>query len=156
MHFWCFSAVFALMPNCLRTRSIPFTWINPINPRTNLWNFRKNHPPQTFQPPVYHVFKTFNINCECSSIIGTWLRKRRLDGALNRVPKGFYPKVWMILENCRGIQIRGRSLDPFLTQGVSQFYKVLLIQCCSYFYTPHTFFLEIMIIIEIESHPWYP
>jgi phosphorylase kinase alpha/beta subunit len=50
---------------------------------------------------------------------GTWLRKRRLDGALNRVPKGFYPKVWMILENCRGIQIRGRSLDPFLTQGMT-------------------------------------
>ena len=48
-----------------------------------------------------------------------WLRKRRLDGALNRVPIGFYPKVWMILENCRGIQIRGRALDPFLTQGVS-------------------------------------
>ena len=53
------------------------------------------------------------------SFPGIWLRKRRLDGALNRVPKGFYPKVWMILENCRGIQIRGGNLDPFLTQGVS-------------------------------------
>lgn len=29
---------------------------------------------------------------------GQWLRRRRLDGALNRVPKGFYPKVWSILE----------------------------------------------------------
>ena len=50
---------------------------------------------------------------------GIWMRRRRLDGALNRVPRGFYPKVWMILENCRGIKIRGRSLDTFLTQGVS-------------------------------------
>lgn len=29
---------------------------------------------------------------------GQWLRRRRIDGALNRVPKGFYPKVWSILE----------------------------------------------------------
>ena len=50
---------------------------------------------------------------------GIWMRRRRLDGALNRVPVGFYSKVWMILENCRGILIRGRTLDTFLTQGVS-------------------------------------
>ena len=51
---------------------------------------------------------------------GIWMRRRRLDGALNRVPVGFYSKVWMILENCRGILVRGRSLDTFLTQGVSE------------------------------------
>lgn len=34
---------------------------------------------------------------------GQWLRRRRLDGALNRVPKGFYPKVWMILEKVNQI-----------------------------------------------------
>ena len=50
---------------------------------------------------------------------GIWMRRRRLDGALNRVPVGFYSKVWMILENCRAITIRGRTLDTFLTQGVS-------------------------------------
>ncbi len=50
---------------------------------------------------------------------GIWLRRRRLDGALNRVPRGFYAKVWMILENCRGISIRGRTLDTFLTQGMT-------------------------------------
>uniref|UniRef100_A0A3Q2X9X9 Phosphorylase b kinase regulatory subunit n=1 Tax=Haplochromis burtoni TaxID=8153 RepID=A0A3Q2X9X9_HAPBU len=27
-----------------------------------------------------------------------WLRRRRLDGALNRVPVGFYQKVWKILQ----------------------------------------------------------
>lgn len=29
---------------------------------------------------------------------GQWLRRRRIDGALNRVPRGFYPRVWQILE----------------------------------------------------------
>lgn len=41
---------------------------------------------------------------------GQWLRRRRLDGALNRVPKGFYPKVWALLERCHGISINGRVL----------------------------------------------
>ena len=60
---------------------------------------------------------------------GMWMRRRRLDGALNRVPIGFYSKVWMILENCRGIQIRGRTLDTFLTQGVSCTEYVLIQMC---------------------------
>lgn len=34
-----------------------------------------------------------------------WERKRQLDGALNRVPKGFYPKVWEVLRHCRGVVI---------------------------------------------------
>ena len=29
---------------------------------------------------------------------GQWLRRRRLDGALNRVPVGFYPEIWQVLE----------------------------------------------------------
>ena len=29
---------------------------------------------------------------------GQWLRRRRIDGALNRVPRGFYPRVWQILD----------------------------------------------------------
>uniref|UniRef100_A0A8B9PYB0 Phosphorylase b kinase regulatory subunit n=1 Tax=Apteryx owenii TaxID=8824 RepID=A0A8B9PYB0_APTOW len=29
---------------------------------------------------------------------GQWLRRRRLDGAINRVPVGFYEKVWKILQ----------------------------------------------------------
>ena len=28
---------------------------------------------------------------------GQWLRRRRLDGALNRVPVGFYPEIWCVL-----------------------------------------------------------
>ena len=29
---------------------------------------------------------------------GQWLRRRRLDGSLNRVPVGFYTQVWKVLE----------------------------------------------------------
>ena len=32
---------------------------------------------------------------------GQWLRRRRLDGALNRVPVGFYTHVWKVLEKVR-------------------------------------------------------
>lgn len=50
---------------------------------------------------------------------GQWLRRRRLDGALNRVPKGFYPKVWSILEKCQGISIEGRILLQHLTREMT-------------------------------------
>lgn len=28
---------------------------------------------------------------------GQWLRRRRLDGSLNRVPVDFYPQIWRVL-----------------------------------------------------------
>ncbi|NJR52081.1 MAG: glycosyl hydrolase family 15 [Leptolyngbyaceae cyanobacterium CSU_1_3] len=34
-----------------------------------------------------------------------WWRKRQLDGALNRVPKDFYPTVWQLLNHCKGLVI---------------------------------------------------
>ena len=33
---------------------------------------------------------------------GQWIRRRRLDGSLNRVPIGFYSKVWVALEKVSG------------------------------------------------------
>eukprot|EP00795_Rhopilema_esculentum_P000411 gene411-10079_t len=36
---------------------------------------------------------------------GQWMRRRCLDGALNRVPVDFYFKIWKILERCEGISI---------------------------------------------------
>uniref|UniRef100_I3K1G3 Phosphorylase b kinase regulatory subunit n=1 Tax=Oreochromis niloticus TaxID=8128 RepID=I3K1G3_ORENI len=44
---------------------------------------------------------------------GQWLRRRRLDGALNRVPVGFYQKVWKILQKV--------SYDPDMTPGEIKF-----------------------------------
>lgn len=50
---------------------------------------------------------------------GQWLRRRRLDGALNRVPKGFYPKVWSVLEKCDGVQIENKLLSHHLIQEMT-------------------------------------
>ncbi|XP_018360709.1 PREDICTED: probable phosphorylase b kinase regulatory subunit alpha isoform X1 [Trachymyrmex cornetzi] len=50
---------------------------------------------------------------------GQWLRRRRLDGALNRVPRDFYPRVWQVLEKCHGLAIEGRVLPQNLTQEMT-------------------------------------
>ncbi|KAJ8946070.1 hypothetical protein NQ318_009196 [Aromia moschata] len=50
---------------------------------------------------------------------GQWLRRRRLDGALNRVPRDFYPRVWGILERCQGVDIAGQVLPQTLTQEMT-------------------------------------
>ncbi|XP_022160580.1 probable phosphorylase b kinase regulatory subunit alpha isoform X1 [Myzus persicae] len=50
---------------------------------------------------------------------GQWLRRRRLDGALNRVPREFYKRVWIILEKCCGIAIDGKLLSQSLTQEMT-------------------------------------
>ncbi|XP_022828871.1 probable phosphorylase b kinase regulatory subunit alpha isoform X2 [Spodoptera litura] len=50
---------------------------------------------------------------------GQWLRRRRLDGALNRVPRDFYPRVWGVLERCQGLIIQGKILQPNLTQEMT-------------------------------------
>jgi phosphorylase kinase alpha/beta subunit len=34
-----------------------------------------------------------------------WRRRRQLNGAVNRVPKNFYPQVWTILNHCQGLVI---------------------------------------------------
>ncbi len=36
---------------------------------------------------------------------GSWWRQRQRDGSLNRVPKDFYPRVWSVLQHCRGVII---------------------------------------------------
>ncbi|XP_030378800.1 probable phosphorylase b kinase regulatory subunit alpha isoform X3 [Scaptodrosophila lebanonensis] len=50
---------------------------------------------------------------------GQWLRRRRLDGALNRVPRDFYSRVWTVLEKCQGLAIEGRILQQSLTQEMT-------------------------------------
>lgn len=69
---------------------------------------------------------------------GQWLRRRRLDGALNRVPRDFYSRVWTVLEKvsfffffcsyyfkysismqCQGLAIEGRVLPQSLTQEMT-------------------------------------
>ncbi|KAJ3221856.1 hypothetical protein HK099_003040 [Clydaea vesicula] len=49
---------------------------------------------------------------------GRWLRKRKNDGALNRVSPRFYPKVWQVLSLCEGILIGKEFLprDPTISE----------------------------------------
>ncbi|KNC99179.1 uncharacterized protein SPPG_05434 [Spizellomyces punctatus DAOM BR117] len=42
---------------------------------------------------------------------GRWLRRRKNDGALNRVPPDFYPKVWNVLSRTEGIVV-GKQFLP--------------------------------------------
>uniref|UniRef100_A0A8C4RC14 Phosphorylase b kinase regulatory subunit n=1 Tax=Eptatretus burgeri TaxID=7764 RepID=A0A8C4RC14_EPTBU len=46
-------------------------------------------------------------------------RMRILDGALNRVPVGFYQKVWKILEKCNGLSIDGFVLPSSTTREMT-------------------------------------
>uniref|UniRef100_A0A8D2LXN5 Phosphorylase b kinase regulatory subunit n=1 Tax=Varanus komodoensis TaxID=61221 RepID=A0A8D2LXN5_VARKO len=50
---------------------------------------------------------------------GQWQRRRRLDGALNRVPVGFYQKVWKILQKCHGLSIDGFVLPSSTTREMT-------------------------------------
>ncbi|XP_066503416.1 phosphorylase b kinase regulatory subunit alpha, liver isoform isoform X2 [Hoplias malabaricus] len=51
---------------------------------------------------------------------GQWLRRRRLDGAINRVPMGFYQKVWKILQKCHGLSIAGFVLPSSTTREMTE------------------------------------
>lgn len=55
---------------------------------------------------------------------GQWIRRRLLDGSLNRVPIGFYSKVWSALEKCQGIQINSFTLSQSLTREVNCLLKI--------------------------------
>ena len=37
--------------------------------------------------------------------LGVWIRRRRVDGALNRIPVDFYPKLWKIFEKVENCQV---------------------------------------------------
>ncbi|XP_072126658.1 phosphorylase b kinase regulatory subunit alpha, skeletal muscle isoform isoform X3 [Mobula birostris] len=50
---------------------------------------------------------------------GQWLRRRRIDGALNRVPVGFYQRVWKILQKCRGLAIENYVLWSSTTEEMT-------------------------------------
>jgi phosphorylase kinase alpha/beta subunit len=45
-----------------------------------------------------------------TEITTDWWQHRQREGALNRVPKGFYPKVWQVMQHCKGLVI-GDKLD---------------------------------------------
>uniref|UniRef100_A0A8K9WWZ5 Phosphorylase b kinase regulatory subunit n=1 Tax=Oncorhynchus mykiss TaxID=8022 RepID=A0A8K9WWZ5_ONCMY len=61
-----------------------------------------------------------NVTSPRSTRQGQWLRRRRLDGAINRVPMGFYQKVWKILQKCHGLSIDGYVLPSSTTREMTE------------------------------------
>jgi phosphorylase kinase alpha/beta subunit len=45
------------------------------------------------------------VSEEATMPAGGWRRKRQMEGAVNRVPKDFYPNVWGLLRHCKGLII---------------------------------------------------
>ncbi|MEG4406644.1 glycoside hydrolase family 15 protein [Microcoleus sp. MON2_D5] len=45
------------------------------------------------------------VSEESQMLAGGWRRKRQMEGAVNRVPKDFYPSVWGLLRHCKGLII---------------------------------------------------
>ncbi|PWA19852.1 hypothetical protein CCH79_00015875 [Gambusia affinis] len=60
---------------------------------------------------------------------GQWLRRRRLDGALNRVPVGFYQKVWKILQKMTPGEIKfSVHVETVLNRVPQPEYRQLLVE----------------------------
>lgn len=60
---------------------------------------------------------------------GRWLRRRKNDGALNRVPSSnFFPQVWSILDKSKGLCIRNHSLprDPIVLEKTPEEFNFAL------------------------------
>ncbi|KAI8907934.1 glycosyl hydrolases family 15-domain-containing protein [Gorgonomyces haynaldii] len=50
---------------------------------------------------------------------GRWIRRRKNDGAVNRVPSNFYPQVWKVLSKTKGINVGSGFLPSDPTISVS-------------------------------------
>ncbi|KAG0323867.1 hypothetical protein BGZ99_002400 [Dissophora globulifera] len=59
---------------------------------------------------------------------GRWLRRRKNDGSLNRVPTKFYPRVWQILSRAAGIKIGSHFLprDPIISEKTAEEFNFAL------------------------------
>ncbi|KAF9946925.1 hypothetical protein BGZ72_011015 [Mortierella alpina] len=59
---------------------------------------------------------------------GRWLRRRKNDGSLNRVPERFYPRVWRILSRSIGFRIGSHFLprDPIISEKTPEEFNFAL------------------------------
>ena len=51
--------------------------------------------------------------------MGSWVRRRLLDGSLNRVPPGFYTRMWTLLLKSQGISLTGNTMYQSITQEMT-------------------------------------
>ncbi|XP_031550918.1 phosphorylase b kinase regulatory subunit alpha, liver isoform-like isoform X2 [Actinia tenebrosa] len=74
-------------------------------------------PQETEEPkgPEQHEVETHHDGDR----VGNWVRRRCLDGALNRVPEAFYPNVWKVLEKCHWITIYKHALPSAMVREMT-------------------------------------
>ncbi|KAK8784966.1 hypothetical protein V5799_008668 [Amblyomma americanum] len=70
-------------------------------------------------PGLFKKMNRLRVGLLIQGAQGLWLRRRRLDGALNRVPEEFYNHVWGILERSPGVWVRGYCLPVALTKEMT-------------------------------------
>lgn len=70
----------------------------------------------------------FVVNSIVGPSQGRWLRRRKNDGALSRVPTDFYPKVWRILSGCQALKIHKAFLprDPTVSEKTPEEFNFAL------------------------------
>ncbi|XP_029413301.1 phosphorylase b kinase regulatory subunit alpha, skeletal muscle isoform isoform X2 [Nannospalax galili] len=80
----------------------------------------ESQSPATCIPASCGSFpSTYGQQTSRDSRQGQWQRRRRLDGALNRVPIGFYQKVWKVLQKCHGLSVEGFVLPSSTTREMT-------------------------------------
>ncbi|KAG2220005.1 hypothetical protein INT45_010373, partial [Circinella minor] len=59
---------------------------------------------------------------------GRWLRRRKNDGALNRVSPQFFPNTWKVLDSSQGLRIRNHTLprDPTVLEKTAEEFNFAL------------------------------
>ncbi len=63
------------------------------------------HIKQPEQDINWAVLPEDQEETEETPAVGSWVRKRQLDGSAGRVPKNFYPNVWRVMKHSRGLVI---------------------------------------------------
>ena len=107
------------------------------------------------------------VDCSHNSLTedsraGIWLRRRLLDGSLNRVPQGFYTQVWSVLERCQGICVGGQILPNTLIQEMTSGEMKFHLKCEAMLYTVQEPRLRqlvveaIMVLINLVEHDVVP
>ncbi|XP_077002279.1 phosphorylase b kinase regulatory subunit alpha, skeletal muscle isoform isoform X6 [Tamandua tetradactyla] len=79
----------------------------------------KQSPVSSITPSSGSFPSTYGQQTTKDNRQGQWQRRRRLDGALNRVPIGFYQKVWKILQKCHGLSVEGFLLPSSTTREMT-------------------------------------
>ncbi|XP_010330689.1 phosphorylase b kinase regulatory subunit alpha, skeletal muscle isoform isoform X3 [Saimiri boliviensis] len=76
-------------------------------------------PGTSMTPSSGSFLSAYDQQSSKDSRQGQWQRRRRLDGALNRVPIGFYQKVWKVLQKCHGLSVEGFVLPSSTTREMT-------------------------------------